>query len=118
MVLLDGRDLMEVSRTERAEKMALVAQHSHANRLTVYNAILLGRKPRVKGAPSEEDLRIVDEVVSSLGLAEYTLRYVDELSGGEYQKVMLARAFAQQTSILLLDEPTNNLEVADRKSVV
>ena len=118
VVLLDGRDLAEVSRTERAEKMALVAQHSHANRLTVYDAILLGRKPRVKGAPSEEDLRIVDEVVDSLGLATYALRYVDELSGGEYQKVVLARAFAQQTSILLLDEPTNNLDPANQQEVM
>lgn len=117
-VLLDGREIAEISRGERAEKMALVAQHNHAGRLAVYDAVLLGRKPHVKGAPSEDDLRVVDEVIAELGLGPYALRYVDELSGGEYQKVILARAFAQQTGVLLLDEPTNNLDPANQQEVM
>lgn len=117
-VLLAGKDVSRIKREERAEKISLVAQHSHANRLTVYDAVLLGRKPRMNGAPTEEDLHIVDGVLEDLGLSAYALRYADELSGGEYQKVMLARAFAQQTDVLLLDEPTNNLDPANQQEVM
>lgn len=117
-VLLEGKPLMQVSREQRAEKVALVAQHSHANRLAVYDAVLLGRKPLIKGAPTAEDYEAVDAVLEDLGLTKFALRHVNELSGGEYQKVMLARAFAQQTEVLLLDEPTNNLDPANQQEVM
>lgn len=117
-ILLDGQPLESVSRNERARKIALVAQHNHATRLTVYDALLLGRTPHTKGAPTPEDLSVVDAVMSEMGLSRYALRYVDELSGGEYQKVVIARAFVQQTDVLLLDEPTNNLDMANQVEVM
>ena len=95
-----------------------MAQHSHAGRLAVYDAVLLGRKPLIKSAPTEADLAVVDEVLKKLGLTDFALRYVDELSGGEYQKVVLARAFVQQTAVLLLDEPTNTLDPANQQEVM
>lgn len=118
IVLLDGAALSQAPRGHRAKKIALVAQHSHANRLTVYDAVLLGRKPHMQGAPSEEDHAVVSKVLSDLGLSDFALRYIDELSGGEYQKVVLARAFVQQTDVLLLDEPTNNLDPANQQEVM
>lgn len=117
-VLLDGVPLNDVPKSERARKVALVAQHSHANRLTVYDSVLLGRLPYVDEGVSEDDHAVVDEVLESLGLSDFALRYVDELSGGEYQKVVLARAFAQRTDTLLLDEPTNNLDLANTDEVM
>lgn len=113
-VLLDGVALREVGRRERAQKIALVAQHSHATRLTVYDSVLMGRTPHMQGAPSARDLAAVDSVLADMGLDAWALRYVDELSGGEYQKVVLARAFAQKAETLLLDEPTNNLDMANQ----
>ncbi len=117
-VLLDGRPLKSYKREERARRIAFVTQHSHANRLTVFDALLLGRKPYMRAAPTQEDIEVVDKMVDRMGLAPYALRYVDELSGGEYQKVILARAFVQQTDVLLLDEPTNNLDPANQQEVM
>lgn len=117
-VLLDGEPIAGVARRQRARKIAFVAQHSHANRLTVFDSVLLGRRPFMDSAPTAEDRAIVSDVLCSLGLESYALRYLDELSGGEYQVVVLARAFAQRTETLLLDEPTNNLDPARQQEVM
>lgn len=117
-VLLNGVPVAKVDRRERARKIAFVSQHSHANRLTVFDSVLLGRRPFMDSAPTPEDRAIVAQVLDKLGLGDYSLRYLDELSGGEYQIVVLARAFVQQTSILLLDEPTNNLDPANQQEVM
>ena len=117
-VLLDGVPLGQVHRLDRARKVAFVAQHSHANRLTVYDAVLLGRRPHMQGGPSKEDRQIVENALERLGLAKCELRYTDELSGGEYQKMVLARAFVQRADTLLLDEPTNNLDPANQQEVM
>lgn len=93
-------------------------QHSHANRLTVYDSVLVGRHPLMQGAPTEADHVVVRETLERLGLSAYSLRYADELSGGEYQKMVLARAFVQQAETLLLDEPTNNLDPANQQEVM
>lgn len=117
-VLLDGQPLESVPRRERARKIAFVAQHSHGNRLTVFDSVLLGRCPFMESAPTAQDRAIVSSVLEELGIADYALRYMDELSGGEYQTVVLARAFAQQTETLLLDEPTNNLDPVNQQEVM
>lgn len=117
-VLLDGVPLGQVHRLDRARKVAFVAQHSHANRLTVYDAVLLGRRPHMQGGPSKEDRQIVENALERLDLAKCELRYTDELSGGEYQKMVLARAFVQRADTLLLDEPTNNLDPANQQEVM
>ncbi len=115
---LDGVPMHSVKRRDRAKNIAFVSQHSHANRLTVYDAILMGRHPHSDDSTTEEDRKVVNDVMGKLGLKGYSLRYMDELSGGEYQKVVLARAFVQQTPILLLDEPTNNLDPANCHEVM
>ncbi len=117
-VYLNDQSLTHISRSTRAQNIAFVEQHSHAGQLTVFDAVLLGRKPYISSAPKPEDLQVVSEVLDHLGLAEYSLRSISELSGGEYQKVMLARALSQDTPVLLLDEPTNNLDPANQQSVM
>ncbi len=118
IITIDGKPLDEFGRTELAQNIALVAQHSHASRSTVFDSILLGRKPYIGLAPTEEDFQIVASVIQRLELDKLSLRYVDELSGGEYQKVILARALVQKTNILLLDEPTNNLDPYNQLEVM
>ncbi|SHN53330.1 ABC transporter ATP-binding protein [Desulfitobacterium chlororespirans] len=117
-VLLDERDLCSMSRTNVAKEMAYVAQHSETSRFTVFDAVMLGRKPYIKLSPSQADYEIVESMMEKLALTHMALAYIDELSGGELQKVMLARALTQQPKVLLLDEPTSNLDLKNQHDML
>ncbi|WP_257159562.1 ABC transporter ATP-binding protein [Corynebacterium cystitidis] len=117
-VLLYGQDIATIKRTHRAQQLAYVAQKNFTNRSSVYDSLLIGRKPFITGVPTEDDYAIVDAVISAIGLESHALTYIDELSGGEYQKVVLGRALVQCTGVLLLDEPTNNLDIAAEHSIL
>ena len=118
VITVSDRDVKELSRGEIARTMAYVEQHTAVSRLTVYDTVLLGRKPHMKFGPAQEDYRIVDEAIARMSLQDFQLRYVDELSGGELQKVVLARALAQQPKVLLLDEPTASLDLYNQHEVM
>ena len=109
-VLIDGKDIQRLSRNALARKVAYVAQKNELTNATVFDCVLLGRTPFIKWAISQEDLDLCEEVIEQLGISHLKLRDVDQLSGGEMQKVMLARALVQQPELLLLDEPTSNLD--------
>lgn len=69
--------------------------NNQSSRNTVFDTVMLGRKPYIKWDISNKDLEIVNNIINMLGLESYSLRYIDELSGGELQKVIIARALAQ-----------------------
>ena len=117
-ILLDDQEVSRLSRRAIASKMAYVSQHYESNRQTVFDAVLLGRKPYIKWEASAYDLALVQEVLAKTGLEEFALRYLDELSGGELQKVIIARALAQEPEVLLLDEPTSNLDLKNQIEVL
>ena len=117
-VRVDGAELLTMSHGEMARNVAFVAQNPPASRLTVYDMILLGRRPYMKWGVSAEDYRLVDEMLSALGLEDMAVRPMDRLSGGEQQKIMLARALVQQPRVLLLDEPTSNLDLHNQYEVL
>lgn len=117
-VLVDGEDLLGMDAGRAARTVALVSQFAPASRLTVYDMVLLGRKPYLKWDFTAADRAMTEEALERLGLSGLALRYADRLSGGEGQKVQLARALVQQPKLLLLDEPTSSLDLRSQYEVL
>ncbi|MFV0420672.1 ABC transporter ATP-binding protein [Oleidesulfovibrio sp.] len=117
-VMVERRNLLTMTPHEIALKVGYVAQRSETARMTVFDAVLMGRKPHIRWNASERDLTITDTAIRRLGLEGLALRYVDQLSGGELQKVCIARAMVQEPQLLLLDEPTSSLDMRSQIEIM
>jgi iron complex transport system ATP-binding protein len=117
-VLLDGIDLLKLRGDAVARRIGYVPQRYSDDRVTVFEAVLLGRKPHIKWAATDGDMRVVERLLTSMGLSDYALRPISTLSGGEAQKVIIARALAQEPKVLLLDEPTSSLDLRNQLDVM
>jgi len=119
-VTLDDRDVRTFSYGELARLVAVVPQREEAAFPTrVREYVALGRYPHLGlwRAPAEDDARAVDEALGQAGVNDLASRNTDELSGGEWQRVRIARALAQKTPALVLDEPTTFLDVAHEMAI-
>lgn len=117
-VFVEDRDLLRMKRADIARDLAYVAQQSRGGRLTVFDAILLGRRPHITWRVGREDICKVEAIIRTLGLQELSLRNLDEMSGGELQKVGIARALVQEPKVLLLDEPTSSLDLKNQQEIL
>jgi iron complex transport system ATP-binding protein len=111
-VTLDGRDINDMSRMEISRRLGYVPQNSsNTFPATVFDTILMGRRPHSGWRSSRDDVKKVLDTLRLVGIEKLAMRDFNELSGGQQQKVILARALVQEADILLLDEPTSNLDV-------
>jgi iron complex transport system ATP-binding protein len=117
-VLVEGEDLLLMSQNSVARRMGYVPQRHPDTRLTVFEAVLMGRKPHIRWSLAEDDYALVENIIKQIGIAHLAMRAVCDLSGGEIQKVIIARALAQSPAILLLDEPTSNLDLKNQLEVM
>ena len=120
-LLMMGKSLSDYSAKERSRTIGVVlTDKTFAGGLSVYELVALGRQPHTGffGLLTKEDKRIVEEAMENVGIAHKAKSYTAELSDGERQKVMIAKALVQECPLILLDEPTAFLDVVSRIEIM
>ena len=122
-ILLEGRIAKSMKQRQIAEKVALLSQISGVYfSYSVYDTVMMGRyahiKDRLLGIPSSRDKEKARESLLAVGLWDARDREITELSGGQLQRVFLARTLVQEPKVLLLDEPTNHLDLKYQAELV
>lgn len=118
-VTLSGQSVGSFDRDELARNVGYVPQHEPTNfPRTVFQAVLMGRKPHFGTRPQPRDRQVVATLLHRLDLADLAMRDINSLSGGQHQKVILARVLAQEPRALVLDEPTSDLDIRHEVEVL
>jgi len=117
-VRIEEKNLARCSSREVARLVAYVAQRSEPRRMPAFDAVLLGRKPHIGWNVSRRDIEKTQATLNRLELEHLALRYTYRMSGGEFQKVCIARAVVQEPTVMLLDEPTASLDLKNQLAIL
>ena len=117
-VTFEEEDLLKMPRRERARRIAYVPQHIHFGNMTVFDSVLMGRVSYFGMKAGQQDYDAVETVLKDMKLSEFANRNAEALSGGEKQKIAIARAMAQEPKLMVFDEPTGNLDIANEQLIV
>lgn len=117
-ILFEGENLLKMPRQARARRIAYVPQHIHFGDLSVFDSVLMGRVSYFGLKAGREDYAAVEKILEDMQLQDFASRSAEALSGGEKQKIAIARAMAQEPKLMIFDEPTGNLDIANEQLIM
>ncbi|SFK97632.1 iron complex transport system ATP-binding protein [Pseudovibrio ascidiaceicola] len=118
-IMFDGHSVSQTPTRELAKTLAILRQdNALSSRMSLRDLVGFGRYPHHKGRPTAKDHRAVEEALDYFDLQDMSGRFIDEVSGGQKQRALVAMAFCQETKYLLLDEPLNNLDMYYARSLM
>ena len=117
-IYVDSQKLSILSFEKLSKIVSYAPQANKGSFLSVFDFLLLGKKHIFGHSPSKKEIKEVANIIDALNLKHISLKPTNQLSGGELQKVVIARAILQDSKIILFDEPTNNLDIKNQMEIL